>query len=280
MDFRNEKNHFFNIKIAKLTALYQMLDPETIKFRGRNIYHIVTACVLVYMCLISMILLLSGVYYWTGNIPISMDYFWKSVSAFYIIYKTWIIIRNSNDIWNCLSITRYDFTSFSDRNRHILDRWRDRLTWFTTIYATMYFTAAVTYLAITLAFGENKSSVKSHDGSIGYYRQNVMNLYLIVSDETYNAHYYIFYFIEALFAAFIGLFFFIFDFLLVTLCFSMCCQMQIICSAFESVGHKSLRDQYSPIDLTVENIKISPKEHDLIYDELKKIIMDHQLVMK
>jgi len=118
MDVWNEKNHFFNIKLAKITGLYQMLDPETVKYRGRNVYHILMACVLVYMSFISMILMLSGLYYWTDNIPISMDYFCKTELCMYIIYKMWFIIHHSNDIWNCLSITWYDFTSFSNRNRH------------------------------------------------------------------------------------------------------------------------------------------------------------------
>ncbi|XP_029348644.1 uncharacterized protein LOC107883037 [Acyrthosiphon pisum] len=257
MDIQNMKNHIFNIKLARLTGLYQMLDPDTIKCRGRNIYHVVMSCVLLYMCLISMILMISGVYYWTVNIPISIDYFWKSVSTFYTIYKTSIIIRHSNDIWNCLSITRLDFTTFSNRNRQVLDRWRERLSWLTTIYAIIYTMSVVSYLVFTLVFNEGKTPVKNHDGSIGYYRQNVMNFYLMVSDETYNAHYYKFYFIEALFAAFMGFFFFIFDFLLVTLCFSMCCQMRIVCSAFESVGHKSVRDPQSPIDYTNGNTKIT-----------------------
>ncbi|XP_060858694.1 uncharacterized protein LOC132936046 [Metopolophium dirhodum] len=280
MDIRNEKNNFFDIRLAKISGLYQMLDPETVKYRGRNVYHILMACVLVYMCFISMILMFSVPYYWTGNIPISMDYFCKIELTFFLIYKMWFVIRHSNDIWNCLSITRYDFTSFGNRNRHILDRCRNRLAWFTTIYATVYFTGTISYLAITLAFSGDKSPVKSHGGSIGYYRQNAMNLYLIVSDETYNAHYYTFYFVEALFGTFMGLFFFIFDFLLVTLCFSMCCQIQIICSAFESVGHISLRDHHSPIDYTDGNIIISPNEHELIYYEIITIIMDHQLLMK
>ncbi|XP_016662181.1 uncharacterized protein LOC107884487 [Acyrthosiphon pisum] len=280
MDIRNETNHVFNIKLAKLIGLYQMLDPGAAKCRGRNIYHIGMACVLLYMCLVLMILVISGLYYWTVNVPISMDYFWKSESTLYVIYKMWFVVHHSDDIWNCLSITRYDFTSFSNRNRHVLDRWRERVSWSTTIYAIIYFTTCVSYLAITLAFSEVKSPVKNHDGSIGYYRQNAMNLYLIVSDDTYNAHFYTFYFVEALFGNLIGLFFFIFDFLLVTLCFSMCCQMQIVCSAFESVGHISLRDHHPPIDYTDENIKISPDEHELIYNELKTIIKDHQAVME
>ncbi|XP_060860110.1 odorant receptor 46a-like [Metopolophium dirhodum] len=281
MDIQNEKNHIFNIKFTKLIGLYQMVDPKSIKLRGGNIYHVVMWCVMLYVFIVSMILVLSGLYYWTVNIPISMDYIWKSVTTFYITYKTWLIMRHSNDIWNCLSITRYDFTSFSNRNKHVLDHWRERLTWFMTMYTIMYFTAVVSSSVTTLAFSGVKLPVKNHEGSVGYYRLNILNFYLIASDDTYNSHYNKFYFFETLSLIVMTMVFLVFDMLLVTLCFGMCCQMEMISSAFESVGHKSLRDQHSSIDSTDENENKSSNDHDLIYyEELKTIIMDHQVLMK
>lgn len=249
MDIRNEKNYVFNIKLAKFTGLYQILDPGTVKCQGRNIYHIVIAFFLVYMFAISMILNFSGLYYWTVNIPISIDYFWKSETTLYVIYKIWIVVHHSNDIWNCLSITRYCFTSSSNRNRHImiLDRWQKRSVSLTALFAIMYSISTITYMVITLAFSEDISPVKNHDGSVGYYRHNIMNFYLIVSDETYNTHFYIFYIAEALYLIFLTISFLIFDILLVTLCFGMGCQLQLICCASESIGHKKLSDSNSPI---------------------------------
>jgi len=82
-------------------------------------------------------------------------------------------------------------------------------------------------------------------GSVGFYRQNVMNFYLIVSDETYNANYNTFYIFEALYLTTLVMSFLIFDIVLVTLCIALCSQMQMICSAFKSVGHKSLYDSHS-----------------------------------
>ncbi|XP_060857454.1 uncharacterized protein LOC132935036 isoform X1 [Metopolophium dirhodum] len=280
MDIRNEKNHIFNIKFTKLIGLYQMVDPNSIKCRGRNIYHVVMWCVMLYVFIVSMILVLSGLYNWSVNIPISIDYICKAVNTFYLTYKMCVIIRHSNTIWNCLSITRYDFTSFSNRNKHILDHWRERLTWFMTMYTTMYFTAIVNYSVATLAFSEVKSPVRNHEGSIEYYRMNNMNFYLIASEDTYNSHYNKFYFIETLFVFITAMFFLLFDLLLVILCFGMSCQLEMICSAYESVGHKSLRDQHSSIYSTDENKNKSSNDHDLIYEELKTIIMDHQVVMK
>ncbi|KAL5239261.1 hypothetical protein ACI65C_006671 [Semiaphis heraclei] len=228
-----------------------------------------------------MILNLSGLYNWTVNIPVSMDYFWKSENALYAIYKTWIVVHHSDDIWNCLSITRYGFTSFSNRHRRLLDRWRERLVWLTNIYSIFYLTMLIIYVATTLVISDDISPVKNYDGVISYYRQNAMDFYFIVSDKTYNENYYMFYFFEVLFYFLLTTLFLVFDILFVTLCFGICCQMQIICSSFESVGHKSL--SVSPsiiIDNQAENKKISSNKHDLIYDELKTITMDHQAIME
>jgi len=246
MDIQNEQNHVFNIKLAKLIGLYQILDPGTTKCRGRNVYHIIVACITLYMCICSMILKLSGVFYWSTNMPLSIDYISKAAITLYLVYRMWNVVRNSDDIWNCLSITRYDFTSFSSWNKHILDRWRGRSVWLTTIYFTMYVFSMIIYVTSSLAFRNDVLPVKNRDGSIGFYRQNAMNFYFIVSDQTYNTHYYTFYFFEVLFIVLMAMFFFIFDILLTTLCFAICCQMQMICSAFESVGHKSICVSHSP----------------------------------
>ncbi|XP_060879091.1 odorant receptor 46a-like [Metopolophium dirhodum] len=279
MDIRNEMNHVFNIKLTKFIGLYQMLDPGSLKYRGRNVYHISAACILLFMCLNSVLLNVSGLYYWTDNMSISVDCFWKAEILVYLVYKMWIVVHHSNDIWDCLSITRYDFTSFSLRNRHILDRWRGRSVWLTTMCAILYSGFSAIYLGSTLAFRNNILPIKNHDGSVGFYRQNVMNLYLFVSDETYNANYNTFYIVEALYLAMMIISFIIFDIVLITLCIALCCQMQMICSAFKSVGHKSLCDSHSSIDYTDEKNKKRNKL-DLVYVELKTIIMDHQAVME
>jgi len=111
----------------------------------------------------------------------------------------------------------------------------------------VYITAATIFALIPFAIGEDKLPVKSHDGSIGYYRLSVMNFYLIASDETYNAHYSMFFFAEGLSTCMLVLTFIIFDILLVTLCVGICCQMQMISSAFELVGYKSPRDHNPPL---------------------------------
>eukprot|EP00102_Acyrthosiphon_pisum_P022640 XP_016659850.1 PREDICTED: odorant receptor 33a isoform X3 [Acyrthosiphon pisum] len=116
--------------------------------------------------------------------------------------------------------------------------------------------------------------------SFGNYRLNILNLYFFTSDETYNEYYNTFFVVEAWLSVAVTIFYILFDILFVSLCLAICCHMQMIFTAFSSVNHKSLSDFHSSsIDNTVEKHIIS-NEHELIYDELITIIIDHQAVIK
>ncbi|CAI6346948.1 unnamed protein product [Macrosiphum euphorbiae] len=280
MDIRDDRNHVFNIRLAKLTGLYQTFDPRSLKiYRGQSVYHLVAIFIALCLCVFGMILCVSGVYYWENNMPLSIDFHWKSLMSLYLFYQMYIVVYYSDSIWNCLSITFYGFTSHSLRDRHILDRWREQSVLITTVLLATYITSLIIYFVSTLALSNDMLPVKNRDGTVSSYRQNLFNLYLFVTDETYNAHYYTFHLVEGSYLVSISMVFCVFDILLVTLCLAISCQMEMICTAFESVGHKSLGEDISLVECRDE-IKKTPNKQDLIYDELKTIIMDHQAVMK
>ncbi|XP_050056748.1 uncharacterized protein LOC114129668 isoform X2 [Aphis gossypii] len=289
MDFREENKHVFNIWLAKRVGLYQMFDPGTARYRGKNVYHIALTFIVLYLGVIATMMNVSGIYYWKDNMPISIDYFWKAETWLFVFFKMWIVVYRSTDIWDCLSITRYGFTSFGYRNTRTLDRWRERSVRFTTAVTVIYLTSLVFYMAGSLAFREDVILVKNHDGSVGYYHQNVMNFYFAVSDSTYNAHYNTFFFVEAATAVLLTMLFLIFDILLITMCFATCCQMQLVGCEFESFGHdKPFGDdpRRSPIgehefsDYTDERKNVFKERVSMYYDELKTIVLDHQAVIK
>ncbi|XP_060873805.1 uncharacterized protein LOC132947516, partial [Metopolophium dirhodum] len=280
MDIWNENNHVYNIRLAKLSGVFQLLNTASIKFLGRNVYHILMTIIMLFVCAVAMVLIVSSPYYWSDDILVGVDYGWKGIAALYLSFKVWNIVYHSDDIWDCLTVTRYDFTSQSLRNRHILDHWRERSVWITNKIAIMYLMALVFFACNSLLFCDDISTVKNHDGSVGNYRQNIFNLYLIVTDETYNAHYYTFYFVELFFVVCLVMLSFVFDFLLATLCLAVSCQLQMIKASFASVGYKSLSDPHTPIIGNKDERKNLSNEHDLIYDEIISIIKDHQAVMK
>ncbi|KAL5239913.1 hypothetical protein ACI65C_007323 [Semiaphis heraclei] len=248
MNNRNEEHDVINIKVAKLIGLYQMLDPGTIKYQGRNVAQIIMASVLLILTALSVMFGMGILNYWTTNLPLSIDYIWKLINTTLLIYKMRFIIHCSDDLWDDLSITRYDFTSYDNPNKHnILDHWRDRTVLYTTIYFMVYMISAVFFIILSLTFNEDKLPVTNQDGSIGYYRQNVLNFYLLASDETYNSHYCMFFVIEGAVAFLLTLLFIIFDVLLFTLCFGVCCQMAVLSYAFESLGFKLPCDHNSSV---------------------------------
>ncbi|KAL5236249.1 hypothetical protein ACI65C_003659 [Semiaphis heraclei] len=192
-------------------------------------------------------LIISGLYYSPNNIFASVEYGWRGMMSIFVIYRIWVVVYHSNDVWNCLTITRYDFTSHNLRDRHILDLWRKRSVWITNTMAIMYFMSLVFFVGIFLIFPDDIMTIKFNDGSVGHYRQNLINLILLVTDETYNAYYGVFYTIEVSFNVLLANIFFMFDMLLVTLCFAVSCQLQMINAAFESFGYESLSNPHTPI---------------------------------
>jgi len=117
----------------------------------------------------------------------------------------------------------------------------------TTILTGVYFMSALIFFVSALALSNDILQIKNHEGLVRNYRYNLFNLYLFVSEDTYNANYYIFYIVEGWGIVSLLTSFFVFDVVLVTLCLAITCQMQMICTAFESVGHKSFADHLSSI---------------------------------
>lgn len=84
-----------------------------------------------------------------------------------------------------------------------------------------------------------QTTMKNHYRSSIAYRLNILNLYLFVKEEAYNTYFYVFYIIETFGIAISVLFIIIFDTVVNTLDFALSGQLQMISTAFESVGHKS-----------------------------------------
>lgn len=108
---------------------------------------------------------------------------------------------------------RYNFTSNSIWNTlfFIVDenvRCGSWTSWPSCIRHPWCFSRVVLWCSVTIYI----------DGSVGNYHQNLVNLYFLVTDNTYNAHYETFYFIESLYTTCLAILFLVFDILLVTLC--------------------------------------------------------------
>lgn len=239
MNTGNEEKLIFNTALAKIIGFYHMLNPETIKYRGFNIFHsIITAFLVFYSSPITMVMYLNGFYYWANNPTASILYLIITSYCIFLSYKMIVIIYHSENIWNCMEITRFDFLSYRFYNKSILEKWRTTSIKITNIYSTMIVLAFFCFITSPLLFADSYYTIKNHDGSISKYRLSVFNLYSLLSSETLNKYFIMFYSIEVLYCCVYVTVFILFDLILVTLCLAMTCQLQMISQAFESIGQK------------------------------------------
>lgn len=164
------------------------------------------------------IIIINGLYYSKNNTIESIIYTGFVINMFYASYKMYIVLKRTKDIWDCLSITQYDFTSYDHRDRRIiLDLWQNRSIWFTSIFIIFTFVMVTFYVTCPSAFNNTFIVMKNHDGSSSTYRMNVLNLYLFIPEEAYNNTYFnVFYVIEASGIFVLVLFVVIFDTIVMT----------------------------------------------------------------
>lgn len=241
MEQRKREKHIFNGLLAKLVGLHQILNPESDKLYGYNVYHITFVILILYLILVSSITFINGLFNWTNNRTEAILHFGIAECGMFSSYKMSILIRRSKEIRNCLSITRFDFTSYGrTRDVRLLKLWRSRIILITSSYAVIFFLMIILFTSSPLIFRHGVSTVKSLDGSQSYYRINVINLYAMLPAETYNTHFNTIYLIEALCIYVFTLFFIVFDTLIITFCLAYSCQLRVISEAFESSGRKRI----------------------------------------
>jgi len=244
MKIQDNGKQIFNQALEKFIGFYQLVDIEKVTFLGRhNVRYRIFVFLIVYECIIAAMLLLNGLYYSENNTTEFILYTGFVINMLYASYKMYIVLKRTKDIWDCLSITQFDFTSYNHRDRRIiLDLWRNRSIWFTNTFVAFSLLMLIFYAVCPLAFNDTFLVMKNRDGLSSNYRLNVLNLYLFVPEEVYNTYFNIFYIIETFGICIFVFFIIVFDTIVMTLCLALSCQLHMNFAAFESVGHTSVVD--------------------------------------
>lgn len=238
MDTTDENQYVFNLNLLKRLGVYQILNPETRNIFGYNVYHVVSVFIALPMLVVS-ILCPFGLYHLLNDITAFILYFGSVNNYLFSCYKMYIIVIHSKDIWDCVDVTRRDFMSYQKYDATVFNNWQNR------IVRVMYTYLCVVSLPILIWFmspcilQNTTVSYRNLDGTYSTYRMNIINLYLIVSSETYNSYFYVFYLVEL--TIYVGFYFFsiLFDILLGVLCFALSCQLETISDGIHSLGYGS-----------------------------------------
>jgi len=242
MGNQGEEKQLFNVNLAKIMGLYQILDPRTVRCRGYNTLHVVVTFLMLYVGLMAVAICVNGVYY-LNNVHIStLIYLIGSTCVYNVCYKMYVVIKHSGRIWDCLSVTRFNFTKHERRDGgRLLDVWRNRSIHVTYVYVSINMILLLGFVMSPVVFNHTTVELKNQNNSTNNYRINVLNLHLLASfdDAKYNRHFGVFYFFEGMTVVITIMLNFTVDIVLITLSLAVMCQLQMVCTAFESLGHKT-----------------------------------------
>lgn len=236
MDTTKENEYVFNFKLARLMGLYQILDPTTITLCGYNVYHIIMAVFKLYLYFMSLLGPIS-LYYLTNDVIAFTFYVGTVQNYIYSCFKIIMFVNRSKDIWNLIDVTSFNFMSYRHYNRNIFTNWRTICIWTSYMYIILVFFVLLCWSASPFVFSNTIVQIKNIDGSYSKYQINVINSFVMLSDETYNKHLALFYCVELTAGVLFMYFTTIFDIFVIMICFALCCQMEAISSAVQSLGY-------------------------------------------
>lgn len=239
-------------------CLHQMLDPKTPKICGYNKYHVFLMPLVLYVIVVSLINLVG--FYYISDLAALAFYAGSSSNFLFSCYKIVNVMVHSNDIWECMDITRCDFMkSYRRYDKGPSERrWRTQSIRMSYVYVITDLYGLFLWSLIPYFFKNDVIAVKETDGTVGNYKINYFNMYLCVSAETYNNHFGVFVCIE-LFVLICFLYFTIlFDSLIVTMSFAISCQLESITNAISLLDNQRSDDGSIGTCIIVNNINYHP----------------------
>lgn len=234
MDRKNVNQYVFNMKVARLFGLNQILNPDTTNIYG---YNVCRPVIYFWIIIMFVVLLLSPLgLYKRLNDPSTFSYYIGTTNTIaFSLYKVIHILCYSTNIWECINIANVSFLKYHRYDINIFKNWQKRTHRVVCTYLMIITIPYVTWTIIPCFISQPIINMRNLDGTYSLYRLNCFNLEMIVSDEIYNRYFYAFYFIE--FIVISGFYYFsiIFDILVIWLCFAFSCQLETVCCGIETL---------------------------------------------
>lgn len=241
MNPTEDNQYVIDIKLLKYLGVYQILEPNTKKICGYNAHHIVSVFIGLPMIIVTM-LCPFGLYNLLNDITAFILYLGSVNNYLFSCYKMFSIAKHSKEIWACIDVTRRDFMRYRNYNRNVFNYWQKYTLRVMYSYLSVVLPPVLVWFLSPCVLRNTTVAYRNMDGTYSKYRMNIINLYLVVSAETYNRNFYKFYFLEL--TTYCGFYYFsvLFDILMGMLCFALSCQLETIADGIHSLGYASRID--------------------------------------
>lgn len=223
-------------KLARYMGLYQILNPNGVKIYGYNPYHIVITGVILGSCVVMM---LDSIALYNSMLDLSLYLYSITLIVLFcsLFFKLWIIMRNSDKIWDCFEVTKSNILLYKGYDKKIFQRWSRRSERFSYGLAILLIFASIGWALSPVIFNNTYIVTKNIDGSVNKYSLNIFNFNFMVTDTTYNRYFYVYFFIELVIYIFSVMIAIITYLIMVIMCHTISGHLETICNVIESLGH-------------------------------------------
>ncbi|XP_060849480.1 odorant receptor 67a-like [Rhopalosiphum padi] len=266
-----EKNYAFDLTLFKIIGYYQMIDPNSKKIFGYNIYNVINMAIVIFTSIVTVIGL-SGFFYKPDNITYEKISFKDIQILFYLAcimignLKIAITIYNAKAIWKSFNVAHESFLSnkYWKQNKHKINNCGKKFARIFPWYFFMFLMTAFAWSIVPIVVNNHVASKETQINE-NIYITNIANMRYPITAKTYNKFYKIFYVSEFIVVCYSAYGLAVFDLLILGLLQLMATHYEIIASAYENFICK----------IENENGKLSNEE---IQKEFVLIILDCQTV--
>ncbi|XP_022167528.1 uncharacterized protein LOC111031756 [Myzus persicae] len=269
----SEKNYAFDLILFKTIGYYQMVDPNTKKIFGFNIYNVINITLVIFTSIMTLIGL-SGFLYKVDSIAYEENSFQNIQMLFYLScislgnLKIAITVYNADAIWKLLNVAHESFISnkYCKQDKYKLNISGKQFVRIFPWYFFLFFMTAVSWSIVPIVVN-NQVESKETQNNENIYMTNVANLRYPITVKTYNTYYKSFYALEFILVFYCAYGLVVFDLFIVALLQLLATHYEIISSAYENFKYKAEN----------KNGKLRNTE---IQKELISIILDCQTIYK
>lgn len=241
----SEKNYAFDLTLFKTIGYYQMVDPNTKKIFGFNIYNVINITLVIFTSIMTLIGL-SGFLYKVDSIAYEENSFQNIQMLFYLScislgnLKIAITVYNADAIWKLLNVAHESFISnkYCKQDKYKLNISGKQFVRIFPWYFFLFFMTAVSWSIVPIVVN-NQVESKETQNNENIYMTNVANLRYPITVKTYNTYYKSFYALEFILVFYCAYGLVVFDLFIVALLQLLATHYEIISSAYENFKYKA-----------------------------------------
>ncbi|CAI6361034.1 unnamed protein product [Macrosiphum euphorbiae] len=265
-----EEKYAFNLTLFKTIGYYQMIDPNSKKIFGFNVYNVINITLVIFTSIMTVIGL-SGFLYKSDNITSEENSFKDIQMLFYLScivlgnLKIAITAYNADAIWELLNVAHESFLSnkYCKQDKYKLYNCGKRFARIFPWYFFMFIMTAVAWSVVPIVVNNHAATQNNEH----IYMTNIANLRYPITVKAYNTFYKGFYALEFIMVWYSAYGLVVFDLFIVALLQLLATHYEIISSTYENFKYKA------------EN-KDGKLRKEEIQKELVSIIVDCQTIYK